>query len=105
MLGMLRLTHKIIILQRAGPFGIPEFESEVVNSTYIYSLVPETDEKEIKLPLIAFMHGSTGQYGFYNDSLALIASHGAIVVFPFVKDPEKDKSPFTTNTDGKVRAL
>ena len=77
-----------------------------MNETTLYSLLPSVSD-DLKLPLVAFMHGSTGQYGFYNDSLALIASHGAIVVFPFVKSPEKDKSPFTTNTDGKflVKAI
>ncbi|GMH63662.1 hypothetical protein TrST_g288 [Triparma strigata] len=81
-----------------GPFGSPEFHEDVVDGgTPVYSLLPKASTP---LPLIAFMHGSTGQYQFYNDSLSLIASHGFAVVFPFVKSPEKDKSPFTTNTDG-----
>ncbi|GMH47667.1 hypothetical protein TL16_g00117 [Triparma laevis f. inornata] len=81
-----------------GPFGSPEFFSEVTNGTTVFSLIPEASAP---VPLIAFMHGSTGQYQFYNDSLSLIASHGFAVVFPFVKSPEKDKSPLTTNTDGR----
>ncbi len=81
-----------------GPFK-PVFFEEVYNETTFYSLIPEAGE--VKLPLFAFMHGSTGQYEFYRENLELLSSQGGIVVFPFVKSPEKDKSPFTTNTDGK----
>jgi len=37
----------------------------------------------------------------YNDNLKHFSSHGFIVLFPFIKSPEKDKNPLTTNTDGK----
>jgi hypothetical protein len=47
------------------------------------------------------MHGSTGQYQMYEDNLKLFASHGAVIIFPFIKSPEKDKNPLTTNTDGE----
>lgn len=71
------------------------------NGTIFWSLIPENQAiRNQALPLMVFMHGSTGQWGFYNDSLSHIASHGAIIVFPFIKSPEKDKSPLTTNTDG-----
>lgn len=47
------------------------------------------------------MHGSTGQWEFYNDNLELYSSHGAVIVFPFIKSPKGDTNPLTTNTDGK----
>lgn len=37
----------------------------------------------------------------YDYNLKHFASQGFVIVFPFVKSPEKDKNPFTTNTDGK----
>lgn len=37
----------------------------------------------------------------YDDILKHYASHGFIIVFPFVKSPKKDKNPLTTNTDGR----
>lgn len=46
------------------------------------------------------MHGSTGQYPMYSPNVLHYASHGFIVVFPFVISPERDKNPLTTNTDG-----
>ena len=53
------------------------------------------------------MHGSTGQLWFYEKNLKLLASHGFIIVFPYIKNPEDDKSPFTTNTNGEfiIRAI
>lgn len=72
-------------------------------------------------PLAIFMHGSTGQFEMYaypagvqpNASmwstrpLNLYASHGFAIMFPFVKSPSEDRSPFTTNTDGEfiIQAL
>jgi dienelactone hydrolase len=50
---------------------------------------------------MTFMHGSTGQWEMYNDNLNHFASHGFAVLFPFIKSPQKDKNPLTTNTDGK----
>lgn len=47
------------------------------------------------------MHGSTGQWEMYSDNLELYASHGAVVIFPHIKSPEKDKHPLTTNTNGE----
>ena len=29
------------------------------------------------------------------------ATHGFVVLFPFIKSPEKDKNPLTTNTNGE----
>ena len=47
------------------------------------------------------MHGSTGEWDFYSQNLMHFASHGFIVVFPYIKTPEKDKSPLTTDTSGE----
>lgn len=46
------------------------------------------------------MHGSTGEWGMYTKVLEHYASHGFIVVFPFVKSPAQDKHFWVTNTDG-----
>jgi len=61
---------------------------------------PAAAPRASKLPLLAFMHGSTGQWEMYRENLAHYVRTGFVVVFPYVKSPEKDKSPFTTNTDG-----
>jgi len=37
----------------------------------------------------------------YAENLREICTHGFIVVFPFIKSPEGDKNPLTTNTDGE----
>jgi len=66
--------------------------------TVIHPVVEE--DTAVEFPLVGFMHGSTGQYEFYNENLELYVSHGFVVVFPYVKSPEKDKNPLTTNTDG-----
>ena len=47
------------------------------------------------------MHGSTGEFGMYYKNLEMYASHGAVVVFPFIKSPEEDKHFWVTNTDGE----
>jgi len=67
----------------------------------LYGLIPTKDTDDRKFPLIGFNHGSTGQWEFYNDNLNHFASHGYVIVFPFIKNPDDDKKPFTTNTDGK----
>jgi poly(3-hydroxybutyrate) depolymerase len=81
-----------------GNFGKADFHSEIMNSTTFYSVLPADTTRPV--PLVVFMHGSTGQWEFYNDNLSILASHGAAVVFPFVKSPEADKHFWTTNTDG-----
>merc|ERR1711998_400992 len=52
-------------------------------------------------PLVPYMHGSTGQWEFYSENLMHVASHGFIIVFPFIKSPDGDKHWWTTNTDGE----
>lgn len=52
-------------------------------------------------PLILYMHGSTGQWEFYNNNYETYASHGFITLFPHIKGPKQDKNPLVTNTDGE----
>jgi dipeptidyl aminopeptidase/acylaminoacyl peptidase len=88
------LTH------RAGPFGSPNtFETTDADGTIFKVTLPDT-KSDTKVPLVVFMHGSTGQWEFYSDNLELMASHGAAVVFPFIKSPDDDKHFWVTNTDG-----
>ena len=83
-----------------GLFGPPTFINETWNGTMIYTLVP-TGKSSAKFPLVAFMHGSTGQWEMYRDNLELVASHGFGVVFPFIKNPAADAKPLTLETNGK----
>jgi hypothetical protein len=74
----------------------------------ITTILPKSNNSDdLKLPLIVFMHGSTGQIEMYDDVLNLWVANGFVVAFPYVKSPEKDKSPFTTNTNGEyiLRAI
>lgn len=81
-----------------------EFQVEIYNATYqsrpLVVIHPQRTAKVTSFPLVVFMHGSTGQIEMYYDNLVNYASHGFIVVFPYIKSPEKDKNPLTTNTDG-----
>ena len=88
-----------------GPFGAdPQFANFTHQGSQIFSLFPETDKQ---LPLVIFMHGSTGEWGMYRYNLLRYASHGMVVLFPFIKDPAYDKNWYATNTDGEymIRAL
>ena len=40
----------------------------------------------------------------YEDVLNLWATNGFVVSFPYVKSPEKDKSPLTTNTNDATQS-
>ena len=79
-----------------GPFSVKNFTMTWEDKP----LVVITPEANQSFPLFVFMHGSTGQLWFYYQNLEILASHGFVVIFPYVKSPEDDKSPFTTNTDG-----
>jgi dienelactone hydrolase len=83
-----------------GPFGPAEFFNITWDKTIFYGWIPK-GKKGQQFPLLTFMHGSTGQWEMYNDNLELYASHGAVVIFPHIKSPEKDKNPLTTNTNGE----
>merc|ERR1712086_22101 len=61
---------------------------------------PTTPPKDTLIPVVAFMHGITAEIGMYEPNLELYASHGFVVVFPYIKGPSGDKLPITTNTDG-----
>jgi len=83
-----------------GPYG------PVANFTGMWEdhpvlVIYPTGSPTMPLPLFSFMHGSTGAIGMYGDNLRIYASHGFVVVFPYVKDPKKDQNPLTTNTDGE----
>jgi len=86
-----------------GPFS-SSFHNATWNGTLFYAQVPAGDGP---FPTVLFMHGLTAEYGMYQPNLELYSSHGLLVVYPFIKDPAKDKEPFTTNTDGKflIKAL
>ena len=79
-----------------GPYAV-EFTNYTWNETIFYGWAPSGDEVH---PVVAFMHGSTGQWGFYEENLRRYATHGMIVVFPFIESPEQDKNWWVTNTDG-----
>ena len=75
-----------------------------VNSSYakipLIAILP-TGQQRQKFPVLAFMHGNTGTLEMYLPNLRNYASHGFIVIFPYIKSPKKDKSPLTTNTNGE----
>ena len=81
-----------------GPYGEPTFFNITYDKTVIYGYIPEG---EGPFPLMGYMHGSTGEWGMYGESLKHFASHGFVVVFPHIKDPSGDTHWWTTNTDGK----
>jgi hypothetical protein len=86
---------------RHGVFDpVTKIESEYDGST-MWGYYPKRISGGETFPLMAFMHGSTGQFEFYDENLAMYASHGFVILFPFIKNPEKDKNPLTTNTNGK----
>ena len=70
-----------------GPFAV-EFFNETLNGTIFYGWLPVS---HAPAPVVAFMHGSTGQWGFYAENLRIYASHGLAVVFPFIESPEGDE--------------
>lgn len=85
-----------------GPFKETNFLNTTFNSHMLYGLYPsKIADGPDTFPVLLFMHGSTGQWEMYTPNIQNYASHGFIVLFPFVKTPEKDKNPFTTNTNGK----
>jgi dienelactone hydrolase len=84
-----------------GLFDPVAFRADLWEGSHFHVLRPVTPPPQGRqFPLLVFMHGLTGQYEMYEENLRLIVSHGFVVVFPFVKNPEADKSPLTTNTDG-----
>merc|ERR1711959_611376 len=88
----------------AGSFGPVQNSTVMFQGHPIVLIAPQTGGP---FPLMVFMHGSTGQIEMYAKNLNLYANHGFVVAFPYVKDPEKDKNPLTTNTDGEyiLRAI
>lgn len=103
---------------KLGPYTSLDFHQLTWDGTIFKVLMPHTTNGP--WPLAIFMHGSTGQFEMYAapvdiaknlsaglKPLNLYASHGFAVIFPYVKSPDEDKSPFTTNTDGEfiIKAL
>jgi dienelactone hydrolase len=81
-----------------GTFGPATFHESAWEGKPLYALVPSGQQR---FPLVVFMHGSTGQYGMYFTNLRSVCTHGFVVVFPFIRSPEGDKNPLTTNTNGE----
>ena len=67
----------------------------------IVGIVPHFSSSDKLFPLVAFMHGSTGQIEMYREVLHMYAASGFIVLFPYIKSPKEDKNPLTTNTNGE----
>ena len=81
-----------------GTYGPLSFHESSWEGSPLYAIVPAGTRE---YPLVVFMHGSTGEYEMYADNLRVISTHGFVVVFPFIKSPQGDKSPLTTNTNGE----
>jgi len=81
-----------------GPFAPVATQTIIFQGHPIVLIAPQAVGP---FPLMVFMHGSTGQIGMYQKNLANYASHGFLVAFPYIKDPEGDKNPLTTNTNGE----
>eukprot|EP00455_Lapot_gusevi_P022758 TRINITY_DN2370_c0_g2_i1.p1 TRINITY_DN2370_c0_g2~~TRINITY_DN2370_c0_g2_i1.p1 ORF type:complete len:331 (-),score=54.87 TRINITY_DN2370_c0_g2_i1:25-1017(-) len=71
------------------------------NDIPVWVLLPFSTSAPSSFPVMLFMHGTKSQFEQYTPTLGVYASHGFIVVYPYIKGVEEDKSPFTTNTDGK----
>ena len=84
-----------------GPFGPPIRFNATWDGKPIFGVQPGGAAPASGWPLVVFMHGSTGQWGMYAPNIEHYATHGFIVLFPFVKSPEADKNPLTTNTNGE----
>jgi len=83
---------------KPGKFSpVDYFECTETCEHQINVLVPEGSGP---FPVMGFMHGTTGEWEMYSSNLEHFASHGFIVVFPFIKSPDGDKSPLATDTSG-----
>jgi len=68
------------------------------NDTHIFVSHPELSI--LPLPVMVFSHGSTGEYAMYEAAIRRYVSHGFVVIFPYIKDAQKDTSPFTLDPMG-----
>jgi len=84
----------------AGPFGPVSNFTAVWQDHPVVTIYP-TIGTQVKYPVVVFMHGSTGAIEMYWDNLQVWASHGFVVLFPYIKDPAGDRNPLTTNTNGE----
>lgn len=86
-------------VHKDGPFKeFNAFNSTAKDDTLVFVLHPELSEEAH--PVIVFSHGATGEYAMYEDAIRRYVSHGFVVVFPHIKDPTKDVSPFTLDPMG-----
>ena len=81
-----------------GPFGEAKFFNATYEDTVIYAVYPEA-KKDTKFPLLAFGHGSDGNWDLYKENLKHYASHGFVVVFPLIASP-KNENMFLKANDG-----
>lgn len=65
----------------------------------MYGLFPHY---EGPFPILAFMHGDACGWEMYQKMLEHYASHGFIVVFPFISSPKADWHHYVTELDGTV---
>lgn len=85
-----------------GTFSVAPRVNITHDGVFMYMLAPVGAPADgTLLPAVVFMHGGTGAWEMYDKNFQLYASHGFVVVFPFVKDPVKDRSSFTTQTNGE----
>lgn len=76
------------------------------NGHEYYMVHPKIAENDTtKFPVVVFMHGSTARWEMYEENLKLYASHGFVVLFPFIHSPYIDTLPISLNTDGKFIKL
>lgn len=69
----------------------------------LYGIVPTGGEAPPSgFPVVVFMHGMTLGWEFYQPALARYASHGFVVLFPFVNGVSQDDAvfPIVTQTNG-----
>lgn len=96
--------------------GVAQIDPESFSATWqdqiVWGFLPKRSSGEHQLhdvgtsaslgkdPVYIFMHGSTGEWDMYEQTLKQFSRHGFIVLFPFVKSPRKDKHFWTTDPQG-----
>jgi len=83
-----------------GPFGkLAWFNDTAKDGTLVFILHPPLTASP-SWPVMVFSHGSTGEYAMYTHAIERYVSHGFVVIFPHIKSPKKDTSPFTLDPKG-----
>eukprot|EP00933_Yihiella_yeosuensis_P033730 TRINITY_DN2737_c0_g3_i1.p1 TRINITY_DN2737_c0_g3~~TRINITY_DN2737_c0_g3_i1.p1 ORF type:complete len:345 (+),score=55.79 TRINITY_DN2737_c0_g3_i1:96-1130(+) len=83
----------------AGPYGPVSVTTYEWKGRPMVVMLPE--KAPVAAPLVVFMHGITAEIGMYEANLLGYASQGFVVVFPYIRGPQRDKLPITTNTNGE----